>query len=208
MSLIGIMRSRRSVRRFDPSRVPTDEMMGQLIEAAITAPSPGNRQPWKFRVERERARMERTVEIVRGRSAEIAQALPEAIRPAFSEYASNFSAFASAPVLLVPMYRVHSTLSRAISESADPSLAEALGRVERDSALISVSAAMQNIMLMAHEMGLATCCMTGPLLAADAVHEALDAPRGWNIAALIPVGYADSQHNGPGRKPADTFIIK
>lgn len=39
--------SRQSVRTYDKKNVP-NELIGQLLEAAVHAPSAGNMQPWKF----------------------------------------------------------------------------------------------------------------------------------------------------------------
>ena len=42
-----LMQTRRSVRRFRPE-CPSREQVMKLIEAAITAPSASNKQPWRF----------------------------------------------------------------------------------------------------------------------------------------------------------------
>ncbi len=45
--ILELMKSRRSVCRFKPE-VPPRKLVEQVIEAAITAPSASNRQPWRF----------------------------------------------------------------------------------------------------------------------------------------------------------------
>ena len=45
--LMGLIRSRRSIRRFSERVVSRDDLM-RLLEAAGWAPSNHNRQPWKF----------------------------------------------------------------------------------------------------------------------------------------------------------------
>src|SRR5688572_17693563 len=45
----GVIQSRRSIRRYLPDPVPRD-VLGQLLGAAMRAPSPHNRQPWRFAV--------------------------------------------------------------------------------------------------------------------------------------------------------------
>jgi len=47
MSLIDVILSRRSVRRYERKRVPED-VLGRILEAGRQAPSAGNRQPWHF----------------------------------------------------------------------------------------------------------------------------------------------------------------
>jgi nitroreductase len=47
MDFMGVVRKRRSIRRYKPDPVP-DEVLNQVLEAARLAPSGGNRQPWHF----------------------------------------------------------------------------------------------------------------------------------------------------------------
>ena len=53
-SLLALLKSRRSIRRYRPDPVP-DEMVEQLLEAGRWAPSATNRQPWTFIVVRDEA---------------------------------------------------------------------------------------------------------------------------------------------------------
>jgi nitroreductase len=45
--MLGLIKKRRSIRKFDDMRVP-EEMLFELIEAATFAPSGSNVQSWKF----------------------------------------------------------------------------------------------------------------------------------------------------------------
>jgi len=47
MDFWEVIEARHSVRRFDRRDVP-EEMVERLLQAAIRAPSAGNRQPWRF----------------------------------------------------------------------------------------------------------------------------------------------------------------
>jgi len=51
-SLLTLLKTRRSIRRYRPDPVP-DEMVEQLLEAGRWAPSASNRQPWDFIVVRD-----------------------------------------------------------------------------------------------------------------------------------------------------------
>jgi len=53
-SLLALIKTRRSIRRYKPDPVP-EEMVEQLLEAARWAPSASNRQPWEFIVVRDEA---------------------------------------------------------------------------------------------------------------------------------------------------------
>lgn len=54
MSVLEIIRGRRSVRRYKGDPVP-EETLSRVLEAARLAPSAKNLQPWKFVVVRDRA---------------------------------------------------------------------------------------------------------------------------------------------------------
>ena len=43
-----IIKSRRSIRRYDPSKPVTREQLDELLEAAMFAPSACNSRPWEF----------------------------------------------------------------------------------------------------------------------------------------------------------------
>ena len=62
----------------------------------------------------------------------------------------------------------------------------------------SVGAAMQNMMLAAHAMGLSSYWISAPLFAPDACREALDLPEDHVAQALVVVGYPA---NGAAPRP-------
>jgi len=47
LSLVDVILSRRSVRRYDRKAIPKD-VLDKILEAGRQAPSAGNRQPWHF----------------------------------------------------------------------------------------------------------------------------------------------------------------
>lgn len=62
MDLFETIRSRSSIREFDPAVDVSPEQLDQILHAAINAPSAGNCQPWHFVVVRD-------LEVRRGLSA-------------------------------------------------------------------------------------------------------------------------------------------
>ncbi len=49
MDLVEAIHTQRAIRRFKPDAVP-DDLIQKVLEAAVRAPSGGNRQPWVFMV--------------------------------------------------------------------------------------------------------------------------------------------------------------
>lgn len=48
MDAIKAIMTRRSIRKFDPNKLISDEVVRTLLEAAMNAPSASNQQPWYF----------------------------------------------------------------------------------------------------------------------------------------------------------------
>ena len=62
--IYDLMKSRRSVRRFRPE-APTREQIERLIDAAVTAPSASNKQPWRFVIVANRKKIAELASFVR-----------------------------------------------------------------------------------------------------------------------------------------------
>jgi nitroreductase len=75
--------------------------------------------------------------------------------------------------------------------------------MEASSGLIGTSLALQNLLLVAHELGLGASGMTGPLVARRELRALLEVPDSWEIAALVPLGYPDESPPPTERKSAE-----
>ncbi len=62
MELLELIKSRRSIRRFSPTPI-AKEMVEAILEAAMSAPSAVNKQPWHFLVIERRDLLDRIPEI-------------------------------------------------------------------------------------------------------------------------------------------------
>ncbi len=194
------MRSRRSVRRFKQDAPPRD-VIERILEAAVTAPSASNKQPWRFFVVTGRDTIASMARAVRDAVARIARHVPPGTEPAFRAYGEYFTRFESAPVVIVPIFRGVAVLSHLVDVELPAMDREQIASMERDSGLVGASLALENLLLMAHDMGLGASAMTGPLVAADRIKTLLDIPQGWGIVALVPLGYAAESPEVTPRKP-------
>jgi nitroreductase len=195
-----LMKSRRSIRRFT-AEVPSKDLVEKLIEAAITAPSASNKQPWRFIAVTNRDTIARMSSAIRGTLDRIVQHLNPDYRHIVLSYGDYFTRFEGAGLVVVPIYRSIAILSHLVEPSLGVAERESLTIMERDSGLISVSLATQNLLLMAHELGLGASCMTGPLLALKEIHDILRIQPLWTVMALVPIGYPDEQPDPTSRKP-------
>lgn len=199
------MRERRSVRRFKPDAVPRD-VVTSLIEAAITAPSASNKQPWRFFVVEDRARIERMAAAVREATAAISAHIPESSQASFRAYGDYFTRFEHAPAVIVPVHRAMSVLSNLVDDALDGATRATVRHMEEQSGLVGTSLAVMNLLLMAHALGLGASGMTGPLVAEPALRAILEIPDGWSIVALVPIGWPDEDPAATDRKPVDKVV--
>jgi coenzyme F420-0:L-glutamate ligase / coenzyme F420-1:gamma-L-glutamate ligase len=196
-NLLSLMRERRSIRRFREEPLPAGTLE-RLLEAARWAPSASNRQPFRFlAIEAAEVRtgmadlVREAVEQNLGRMAE-----PE--RGAAAAYAEHFVGFEKAPLVLAVSFRARNLLAERLDLPAEWDLG----------AVSSASAAVMNLLLAAHALGLGACWMTGPLLAAPRLEAFLGVPTGWRLSAIIPVGMAAETPAAPVRRTVSQLLVR
>ena len=191
MELLEAIKNRRSIRKYREEPVPR-EVLEQLLEAACWAPSADNQQPWYFvaltrkeEIDLLRETMERVAEEIRPHLEELFPRHPRVV----NETTAFLRRLGGAPVYVLVF------------------LQKDYGRV-RDSMLESTAAAIQNLLLAAHEQGLGTCwvnAVTG--LGYGAALQELFAPDKGEFVSLVTLGYSDQKARAPGRKP-DRWVIR
>ena len=78
---------------------------------------------------------------------------------------------------------------------------EARRRAEWGMALLSLGAAVENLMLAAADAGLASCWVAAPIFCPEAARDALDLPDEWLPHACVLVGHPDPAYVGRVRPP-------
>lgn len=206
--LLALLRGRRSTRRF-AARAVTRVDLEPLFEAARTAPSATNRQPWRYNVVLDGKLRERIIAAVRDRVALLRAEL------AGSEYLAELAAYGdffyepleAAPALIVPQYRtfpdtIAALLVRAGKDPAPFSLADRM-----PSELCGAAAAAMNLLVMAHASGLGACWMAGPMLARDEIARLLAIPSPWVPLGAIAVGWPiEPSPSEPPRKSTERIV--
>jgi nitroreductase len=75
-------------------------------------------------------------------------------------------------------------------------------------AVQSVSAAIQNLLLVAHAEGLGSCWMCAPLFCRDVVKTILNLPKAFDPQAFIVMGGRDEEPVTPKRKPLKEVVLR
>jgi F420 biosynthesis protein FbiB-like protein len=196
-ALFDLIRTRRSIRRYNDQ--PIDRA---LIEAALSAathaPSAHNRQPWRFAVVT-------TPEV----KEQLASAMGERLRAdrladgdlpgvVDADVARAHARITSAPALVLACLTMAD-----MDKYSDAHRSNA----ERIMAIQSVAAAIHNLLLAAHALGLAACWMCAPLFAPGAVCDALDLPDDWEPQALVTLGYAAKAPKSKVIQPLTSRVV-
>jgi nitroreductase len=204
---LSVLADRRSVRHFSPE-MPPRPLVVRAIEAATHAPSGMNKQPWRFVIVTNEPVKELMVSRVSGEIETILTLLAgDEYADKVADYLRNYATlFRSAPVVINVLYREYGQVIASLLERSNIAYPDNQEEAANP-AMQSVSAAIQNLQLAAHALGLATCWMTAPLFARAQLHELLDVEPPWQLAAVIPIGYAGVVHNnGPRRLRLDRVM--
>lgn len=200
-SFLDLLSQRRSVRAFTAQPVP-HAVLERLVQAAITAPSPTNRQPWRFAVVTKADLRQRITEAVRDRAEEMKAIIRKGHHAEdFGQYGDFFhEPLATAAAIIVPQYRVYPDLiaNLVASGGGDPAKFHTAASMQAE--LCSTSAACMALLLQAQSEGLGACWMSGPMIGRDEIQRLLDIRDPWKMVGAIAVGYPDQLPTKQPRK--------
>ena len=202
------LRSRRSVRQFS-DRAVDKAVLHRLIEAATTAPSSTNRQPWRFAVVTAKGLRAKIVASVRDRTAEMQAVIRKSHHAdAFGAYGDFFyEPLETAPVIVIPQYRDHPDQIAYLIETGggDPKAFHTPASMQVD--LCSTSAAVMTLLLQAHAEGLGACWMAGPTVAKPDIHALLGIREPWRMLGAVAIGHpAAPLKDAPARRSLDRVV--
>jgi F420 biosynthesis protein FbiB-like protein len=189
MDFFEVVHTQRSIRKFTDQPVPA-QMIWEMLDAAIRAPSGSNTQPWGWLVVRDDAKRKAIADAVLEGVGDVEAALAEAEKlptPAARRMRRSSVSFRanvmSAPVLIIPCL-VHPT-----SPTSD---------IDSLFAGSSIYGAVQNMMLAARAQGLGTVLTTFNMRIEDVIRHEFNLPDDAKPVAVIPVGWpGGGEHFGP-----------
>lgn len=192
ISLSEAIHSQRATRHFS-ARPVSDADIDTILNAAIRAPSGGNRQPWRFIVIRDGDTKRRLGEFYL-----------EAWMASVDESMRGQEAYRSGEDLGKGMADIPVVILACIDRGVG------FGGTSAWTQGSSVYPAVQNLLLAARSLGLGTVLTTLHTLYEQEIKDLLGIPDAVDTAALIPLGYpAEGEgFGGSRRRPIDevTFI--
>jgi nitroreductase len=193
MSLIDGINSLRSVRKFKPDPVPEGKLK-IVLESATKAASGSNTQPWEF--------------VVVGDPKVKARLKEPMLRTWLDRLAGS-------PGMSLRMRDVYDEATEMLRNTEKvPVIVYCcvdLDRVGKSEEVryASIYPAVQNLMLAAHSLGLATCLTvhgSTPTRGEPEVKKILGIPDHVKVACLVYLGYPAATLGRPKRKPIEQFV--
>jgi len=193
-----VVTSRRSVRSFLPDRVDP-ALLQRAIAAAVTAPAPHHTTPWRFvLVDTDEARNALLGAMRRAWADDLAaDGVPDDVVQ--RRLAKSDALLGAAPYLVVPCLVV---------ERAHDYPDERRARAEREMFLVSMGAAVENLMVALSASGLGSCWVSSTMFCPEPVRRALALPDDWEPMGSVAVGKPASPP--PPRPPRDArrFVVE
>ncbi len=187
--LFDAIRQRRSIRRYQQKPIPKALIL-KVLEAAGWAPSAHNAQPYRFII-LEDAKVKQ----------ELAKAMAQAWAADMEKDGETINAnrrrerterFANAPCLILAC----TTPVEGLPNYPD----ERRRSCVHDLAVQSLGAAIENLLLAAHALGLGGCWYAAPGFCKETVRQQLKIPSEVEPQAFIVLGYPAEHPSAPTRK--------
>ena len=186
-----VLLTRRSIRRYKSDPIPESDLR-EILEAGLYAPSAINLQHWYFVAVQDPAAMEDVRQIMSG----VVEKFTPLLKQRFSRNPEQIgitnkflSTLGGAPVCVL-----------AIMLKPD--------YPDRDGAMQSVSAAIENMLLAAWDKGIGSCWLSAPQrMGFGPVFQARFAPGKGEFVAAITLGYPDQEGKLPPRRDGRYTIV-
>jgi coenzyme F420-0:L-glutamate ligase / coenzyme F420-1:gamma-L-glutamate ligase len=200
MDVVEAISGRRSIRAFNDRPLP-EGVLEELCRAGLLAPAPHHTRPWRFVIVGAGQPRERLAEEMGNawRADLERDGHPEGLISGL--LTESRRRIVSAPGLV---------LCGLVGEGLRDWPDQRRHTFEWQMAAHSMGAALQNIMLAAHERGIASYWISAPLFAPEAVRSATGLSEEFVAQALIALGYAADDYK-PRTRPdyeAGQFIIR
>ena len=187
----AFVEARRSIRAFRPEPVAREDL-DAIVEAACLAPAPHHSRPWRFVVADTDAAKKALAAGMGARWRRDLLADGVAGQRVDELVAASHRKLAGAPASIVGCLTW---------DGLDRYPDERRQRAEWGMALLSLGAAVENLMLAAADRGLASCWVAAPIFCPEEARDALRLPEAWLPHALVLVGAPDPEYQGRVRPP-------
>jgi nitroreductase len=197
MNTFEVIDDRRSIRRFTDKEIP-NEVITKIIEAGLKAPSAKNKQPWKFIITKgdEKNKIISTIEQGVEREKNSIGLLPNR-KHLIPSVQNSINAMKQASVLIFVFNTEKSNF-----------LFENVGTEQKfveTSNILSIGAAIENILLAATDLGIASLWICDTVFAYREICEYLR--EDGQLVSAIALGYAAETARPIAKKDFNTVVV-
>jgi nitroreductase len=208
INFLELASGRRSIRKYESRDIP-DQDVEYFIKAAVTAPSGCNSQCWRFVAIKDKAVMESLAQAVIRKTEELLAARKDLLTEQYmSSKKKMVSFFVNAP-LVIAVFMTHLEYYDPIEISALEAQGydqESIMRLFAYPDVLSIGAAVQNLLLAVHEKGYGACWMNEPAIAGEQINKILGIPAGQRFMSLIPIGFPAYTPKNKEMKPLSEVL--
>ncbi len=194
--VLEAIRERRSIRKYQPRSV-SKKLIEEVLVAAGWAPSAHNAQPYRFIVISDGALKRQLAEAMA--EAWAIDITRDGLMIDSAAMRSKVDRFSTAPALILGCLSMNGMIRFRDGRRQ---------KVERDLAMQSLGAAVQNLLLAAHAKGLGGCWFCAPAFCRETVRKMLSIPDDVEPEALVVLGYPSEKPPVPIRKELDDFCFR
>jgi len=203
-NFLNVIYTRRSIRKYKDQDIPSD-ILKKILEAGRWAPSGENAQPWRFVIVKDRKKRE-----ILGRIAASGSGRRFKAEYISGKMQKRLSKFSSEETRKRVYRRLISGEVSAFLKDAPVNIVVVSRRDVWD-APYDCSAAVENILLAAHALGLGGCWVVAPT--ADIrdeikVKELLNIPDEYTVYCVIALGYPAEQPKPRPRLPLEEIVFE
>jgi nitroreductase len=201
---IDAIRTARAVRRFADEPV-TDHEIWAILEAAQSAPSGGNIQPWQFLVLTEPAPKAAVAAVYERAYDRYERALLASLPPFRSpeDEASFHRSVRASRYLAEHLAGAPAIVCVLRPAGLDLTLHDDDGPLDIGHLCASVYPAVQNLIVAARSLGIGATLTTVARVLPDDLRAATGIPESLELAALVPLGRPSGEFGVPRRRPVE-----
>jgi len=194
--VLDAIKERRSVRKYLAYPVPK-EAIEEVLVAAGWAPSAHNAQPWRFIIlEDGLVKRELAEAMAESWAVDIAK---DGLNIEPEKFKFRVDRLSTSPVLILACFTM---------DGMDTFSDEKRQKCERDLAMQSLAAALENLLLSAHAKGLGACWFCAPGFCKETVRKVLKIPVDVEPEALIAMGYPAEESPFPSKKSLGDYCFR
>jgi coenzyme F420-0:L-glutamate ligase/coenzyme F420-1:gamma-L-glutamate ligase len=195
IDLFDVVKQRRSIRKYLPKPVQKEVIL-EVLMAAGCAPSAHNSQPWRFIILQDDPVKRKLAEAMAKAWEKDLQR--DGLKVESDKRMERVERFTTAPVLILACLTT-------VDLRKFPDFERQL--CERDLAVQSFGAALQNLLLAAHAKGLGACWFCAPAFCKETVRTILKIPDSVEPQAFVAIGYPAEKPQVPTKKLLEGYCF-